>query len=44
MWEEFWAWWHILIPDLGRQKLVDLCEFKAILDYRVSSRLARATQ
>ena len=27
-----------LIPALGRQRQVDLCEFEASLDYRVSSR------
>ena len=32
-----------LILALGRQRLVDLCEFKASLVYRVSSRTARAT-
>ena len=30
-----------LIPALGRQKQVDLSEFKASLVYKVSSRLAR---
>jgi hypothetical protein len=29
---------------LGRQRQEDLCEFKASLVYRVSSRTARATQ
>ena len=33
-----------LIPALGRQRQVDLCEFEASLVYRVSSRTARATQ
>jgi hypothetical protein len=33
-----------LIPALGRQRHVDLCEFKASLIYRVSSRTAKATQ
>jgi hypothetical protein len=33
-----------LISALGRQRQVDLCEFKASLVYRVSSRIARATQ
>ena len=33
-----------LIPALGRQRQVDLCEFKASLVYRVVSRTARATQ
>jgi capsid protein len=38
-------WWHIpLIPALGRESQVDLCEFEASLVYRVSSRTARATQ
>ena len=31
----------LLILALGRQRLVDLCEFKASLVYRVSSRTAR---
>ena len=30
-----------LIPALGRQRQVDLCEFKASLVYRESSRTAR---
>jgi hypothetical protein len=33
-----------LIPALGRQKQADLCEFKASLVYKSSSRPARATQ
>ena len=33
-----------LIPALGRQRQVDLCEFEASLVYRVSSRTARATK
>ena len=33
-----------LIPALGRQRQVDLCEFKASLVYRVVSRTARAKQ
>jgi hypothetical protein len=33
-----------LIPALGRQDQADLCEFKASLVYRVSSRIARAMQ
>ena len=32
-----------LILALGRQRQVDLCEFKASLVYRVSSRTAGAT-
>ena len=35
---------HLLVPVLGRQRKVDLCEFKTSLVYRVSSRTARATQ
>ncbi|EGV96880.1 Forkhead-associated domain-containing protein 1 [Cricetulus griseus] len=34
----------LLIPVLGRQRQVDLYEFKASLLYRMSSRTARATQ
>jgi hypothetical protein len=33
-----------LTPVLGRQKQVDLCEFKASLGYRASVRTARAIQ
>ena len=39
------AWWYVpLIPALGRQTQADLCEFKASLVYKASSRTARATQ
>jgi hypothetical protein len=34
----------LLIPALGRQRQVDLCEFKASLAYTLSSRTASATQ
>jgi hypothetical protein len=34
---------YTLIPVLGRQGQADLCEFGAILGYRVSSRTAKAT-
>jgi hypothetical protein len=33
-----------LIPALRRQRWMDLCEFGASLGYRVSSRVAKATQ
>ena len=33
-----------LIPALGRQRQLDLCEFKTSLVYRVSFRTAKATQ
>jgi hypothetical protein len=33
-----------LIPAQGRQRQVGLCEFKANLAYRVSSRTAKTTQ
>jgi hypothetical protein len=33
-----------LIPVVGRQRLANLCEFKASLVYRVSSRTEKATQ
>jgi hypothetical protein len=33
-----------LIPALGKQRQVDLCEFKPILVYRVSSKTDKATQ
>ena len=37
-----WVWWHTpLVPAFGRQRQVDLCEFKASLVYRVSSRTSR---
>jgi hypothetical protein len=32
-----------LIPAIRRQRQADLCEFKASLIYRVSSRIARDT-
>ena len=39
------SWWSILlIPALRRQRQEDLCDFKASLVYRVSSRTARTTQ
>ena len=39
-----WAWWNMpLILALGRQRQEDLCEFKASLVYRMSSRLAETT-
>ena len=38
------VWWGVpLIPAFGRQRQVDLCEFKAILDYIMSSKIARTT-
>ena len=38
-------WWHtLLMPALGRQRWVDLCELKTSLVYRSSFRTARATQ
>jgi hypothetical protein len=38
-------WWcTLLIPAFEKQSQVDLCEFRASLVYRVSSRTARATQ
>jgi hypothetical protein len=33
-----------LIPVLGRQRQVDLCEFEASLLYRMSSKTVRTTQ
>jgi hypothetical protein len=33
-----------LIPALRKQRQADLCEFKASLVYRASSRISRATQ
>ena len=38
------GWLTSLILVLGRQRQVDLCEFKASLVYRVSSKTVRATQ
>ena len=35
---------HTFNPSIGRQKQVDLCEFRASLVYRVSSRTAMATE
>ena len=32
------------LPTLGRQRQEDICEFKASLGYRVSSRTARTKQ
>jgi hypothetical protein len=38
-------WWcSLLIPALGRQTQVDLCELEASLVYRESFRTARAAQ
>ena len=38
-----WRWWCVsLIPALGKQRQVDLCEFEASLVYRASSRTVRA--
>jgi hypothetical protein len=39
-----WWWRTPLIPELGRQRRADLCEFEANLIYRASSRIPRATQ
>ena len=36
-------WWHMPLT-LRRQRQVGLCEFKASLVYKMSSRMARATQ
>ena len=39
------VWWHTpFIPALGRQRQANLCEIKASLVYRVSSRTSRTTQ
>jgi hypothetical protein len=39
------VWWHTpFIPALGRQRQANLCEIKASLVYRVSSRPDRTTQ
>jgi len=35
---------HTFIPAFRRQRQADLCEFKANLLYRLSSRTAKATQ
>ena len=35
---------YALIPALGRQRQVDLCEFKDSLVYRVNARTAKDTQ
>jgi hypothetical protein len=39
-----WWWWIPLISALRRQRLTDLCEFKASLVYRARSETAKATQ
>lgn len=37
-----WAWWHtLLVPALGRQRWIVLCEFKASLIYRMNSRTSK---
>lgn len=36
-------WWTLLIPALGRQRLVDICELEVSLVYIVTSHPARAT-
>jgi hypothetical protein len=40
-WGQVW-WCTPLIPALGRQRQVDLCEFKAVLGLWSESRIARA--
>jgi hypothetical protein len=40
----FLSWFMHLIPALRRQRQVDLCDFRVILVYRVSSGTAKATQ
>jgi hypothetical protein len=36
----FWAWWYMpLIPALGKQRQVDLCELEATLVYKQASGL-----
>ena len=43
--QESRAWWRMpLIPALGRQRQVNLCEFEASLVYRESFRTPRATE
>lgn len=40
-----WVWWCMpSIPELGRQRQKDLCEFQAILVFIMSSRPVRVTQ
>lgn len=34
---------HVFVPELGRQKQEDFCEFQASLVYTRSSKIARAT-
>jgi hypothetical protein len=39
------VWWYVpLAPARGRHRQVNVCEFKAKLVYRVSSRIARVAQ
>ena len=45
MFKEAGQWWRMpVIPALGRYRQADVCEFEVSLDYKVSSRIARATQ
>jgi hypothetical protein len=42
--KQCWAHWCMpLIPALGRQREVNLCDLRASLVYTVTSRTARAT-
>jgi hypothetical protein len=37
------AWWYSpLIPELGRQRQADLCEFKVSQVYKARARIAKA--
>lgn len=39
------VWWHRpILPALGRQRLVDFCEFRMSLNYIACSKPARGTQ
>ena len=40
-----WVWWYThLIPALGRQRQLDLCEFKTGQIFKESSRTDKVTQ
>lgn len=44
MGKEGWWWRMPLIPEIGRQRQVDVCEFKASLANIIIFRVARAAR